>query len=944
MHPNIVSALPVADDFTRLEQAASDSATSNWTHRKDPSDAQAIAGNYAKGRVILHGLPIAIENVRNSTRSGTSEDGKQWSNRMAAHYGEFSGTTGADGDPVDVYIGPFPESRQAFIINQGWPDGGFDEHKVCLGFPSQTHAVDAYQFSFDREWKGLQSIHPLTVDQLKWWLANGNMRKPFSLDQLPFDGSPAMTPTQWDADAQPVTPIHRLMYELRANDRDNLLLDAVTMAEILEDPDISLVPTALLDALVVQVNRMTLKMNQLQRIMDGVESTVKTTSYTISDPVKLRGTLQVCVLFTLSDGQAISIWFHNPDTTPNKLLPTDELISWKWMLNKKDVTIVVAPERGYDLNPREVARRVMRLAARNSDKFQTANANAVQRAEAEAALDSEISALETELRDVQTKIEVAKQRRSDDADRLRTQNAAAEAAAFAAAERAITTPDGYRPVWSGGGNPELAAQWQDQLDSYFQKRIIDVRNALRADGWDGEQFSTLTKNGAVFTPKFEYAPGLAKNIVGVIYSVTGDGATAGGADGVRDTMEQTPAEIAAELDVFVKKPVTPEPDPVKPEDFGMLPDGWTQTGSGMATNPDPINGGIVDRNIVEGRWFVVFNDDAIPPQTDKTFDTRDQAFEFFAQQLAERDAAVTARQEAETAARNELRNQAITNARVLLGELRYEYDLTGKNPNALGSQPYADATNGLQKFSDLLNDVPEDIAAFTQATQEISAVVRSALAEAGKVMVQPEDERIAKVNAAYHFTNASDAFKEAVAWSIGQTDYSPFKTAMEMDQAARDGGASIKWDIAQAVLDAVAERSALLDSASLAAMPYLPEGSLLDFAGDVTAAIAQLEVALNVVATNEPINRAEGKIEQADLELANAEQFRAAINTLRAVPVLDGASEQDDPKKGSVCDGLEALPLKEDQDPDLDDLLDDLDVDNEWDEMPEADDAELELA
>jgi hypothetical protein len=46
------------------------------------------------------------------------------------------------------------------------------------------------------------------------------------------------------------------------------------------------------------------------------------------------------------------------------------------------------------------------------------------------------------------------------------------------------------------------------------------------------------------------------------------------------------------------------------------------------------------------------------------------------------------------------------------------------------------------------------------------------------------------------------------------------------------------------------------------------------------AAIAVLENALEVVEKNEPINRAEGNTEQADLEAGNAEEFRAAICTL----------------------------------------------------------------
>ncbi|WP_143751409.1 hypothetical protein [Collimonas sp. PA-H2] len=59
--------------------------------------------------------------------------------------------------------------------------------------------------------------------------------------------------------------------------------------------------------------------------------------------------------------QTLSIFFLNPDVTSQKITPRDDLVSWKWMLNKKDVTIVVATERGVHLNVREVANRLIRL-------------------------------------------------------------------------------------------------------------------------------------------------------------------------------------------------------------------------------------------------------------------------------------------------------------------------------------------------------------------------------------------------------------------------------------------------------------------------------------------------------------------------------------------------------------------------------------------------------
>ncbi|WP_431798024.1 hypothetical protein SGO26_30095 (plasmid) [Cupriavidus metallidurans] len=41
-----------------------------------------------------------------------------------------------------------------------------------------------------------------------------------------------------------------------------------------------------------------------------------------------------------------------------------------------------------------------------------------------------------------------------------------------------------------------------------------------------------------------------------------------------------------------------------------LPEGWTEARpGGLATNPDPLTGGIIDSAIVDGTWFVVFHRD-----------------------------------------------------------------------------------------------------------------------------------------------------------------------------------------------------------------------------------------------------------------------------------------------------------------------------------------------
>jgi hypothetical protein len=217
----------------------------------EPTEAQKLAGNYAKGKVTLDGLPISIENPKGSIRTGTiapeskpapgsdaswrtmerynqvrdavrpsgkpqpgdilwghnnqpvphdkalalvkdaienggvkpwpyqisehlgirqidaqrmidelglgdraervgvTPKGKTWASEMPGDYGYIRGTKGADGDHVDVLVGPKGETGTGYVINQHDPKtGAFDEHKVILGVKSPEEATALYDKQF----------------------------------------------------------------------------------------------------------------------------------------------------------------------------------------------------------------------------------------------------------------------------------------------------------------------------------------------------------------------------------------------------------------------------------------------------------------------------------------------------------------------------------------------------------------------------------------------------------------------------------------------------------------------------------------------------------------------------------------------------------------------------------------------------------------------------
>ncbi len=146
------------------------------------SRAQAEAGNYRKAHLRAFGLDLAVENPKGSIRRKLTEDGEEmWRVEMPAHYGYIKGTTGADGDAVDCYLGPDESSDLVFVVDQIHPsDGSFDEHKCLLGFSSYEDAVKAYDAGFSNgsgpDRRG--AVVEMTLAEFHDWLDSGETGKP----------------------------------------------------------------------------------------------------------------------------------------------------------------------------------------------------------------------------------------------------------------------------------------------------------------------------------------------------------------------------------------------------------------------------------------------------------------------------------------------------------------------------------------------------------------------------------------------------------------------------------------------------------------------------------------------------------------------------------------------------------------------------------------------
>lgn len=117
----------------------------------DPTPEQAASGKYPKLRMDWHGLRIAIEHPEGTVREGVDETGKPWRTVFRYAYGEILGTTGMDGDPVDVFIGNYPDAPEVYVVQQmkrkQWDVA--DEQKCMINFASIDEARDAYLSHYD---------------------------------------------------------------------------------------------------------------------------------------------------------------------------------------------------------------------------------------------------------------------------------------------------------------------------------------------------------------------------------------------------------------------------------------------------------------------------------------------------------------------------------------------------------------------------------------------------------------------------------------------------------------------------------------------------------------------------------------------------------------------------------------------------------------------------
>ena len=431
------------------------------------TEAQRKARNGKVQRTTVGPLSLCVE-VPAGWRKGASF--------LTAHYGYISGTKAPDGAAIDMFLSPQASVTADVFVIDHMKGGKFDEPKVFLGFTSKVDAEETYRNVYAQR----ATATKMTMTQFQQWIKEGGAMQPTIKEE------PKLQKVYWDSNGDPDVPMTEILYQIRKTDPTSLALEPLTLDDIYGDAD----EIVELDALVVPMMRLErvagIMQNQMKRY--GSEAL----NFQVSKPFKKNSTAQVAIVYELADGQTISIYFHNPDVTPAKVAPQDELISWKWMLNKKDITILVAPEKGQDLDPREVMRRVAKIAIKNRPTFERNNAARVERVARVEALKSEIVVLEKEVEDKTHTLEILRMKLEEKRNmpepepevtpEVQPEEEATPSLADELAEKIanLNSLMDVRDLQAAIRNPELSRKDKKRLKDALEARV-DAINSERAE-------------------------------------------------------------------------------------------------------------------------------------------------------------------------------------------------------------------------------------------------------------------------------------------------------------------------------------------------------------------------------------------------------------------------------------------------------------------------------
>lgn len=397
-------------------------------------------------------MAYITQNKAHSNHYITKPDGSSFSQYSRYEVGRITGrhreitavladSTGFDSLGFDSSVGSVDDSWH--VVNVFDSANTYIDSMAIGGAMDSNHALQIAKSQLDSlggtrcqlvtnnaiQFDGMDHDHTWSIDAINKLMDNPSQNKSYlpvitapelivEAERVTFDS------VQWDSNNNLIShggKDSRLYLDLTRTDSRNELVTEFDLADALFDMDAQ---EAGFDALMDTKSRLPLLKDRLFKALSAASSSdLSVINVTQTKEFKRQGVINIAFVFDLSDGQKLSIWFHKPLESSSKLLPSDYMVSWKWMLNKRDVTAALSPKHGDNVQLPALARRIMRLAAKNSKRFKAAQVRKAkveqELLDAEQAIEDKkatIEQLDIDIADLNAKIDAAMQARKDESE------------------------------------------------------------------------------------------------------------------------------------------------------------------------------------------------------------------------------------------------------------------------------------------------------------------------------------------------------------------------------------------------------------------------------------------------------------------------------------------------------------------------------------------------
>lgn len=144
-----------------------------------------------------------------------------------------------------------------------------------------------------------------------------------------------------------------------------------------------------IDKFATTERRMNAFVRAMNKHLKGNSKGIVAHSAIVGTPKKSGQFAYVTVQIPFSDGQVISVVFHAPEGDKQKITKMDTIVAFRWLLNRRDITQIVAPEDGSEVSLDTICVRLGQLIVKNSDRFERTQKEAqAERQELESVRDA----------------------------------------------------------------------------------------------------------------------------------------------------------------------------------------------------------------------------------------------------------------------------------------------------------------------------------------------------------------------------------------------------------------------------------------------------------------------------------------------------------------------------------------------------------------------------